>query len=251
VPTRRDCLGAEFLIRPGDVGKCPHCSEKLRFESGRFILKNLQEATVGQLDSSQGVCEIHGAREIVKSRASACPSCGKPIMSILLPIEMFGAEKGYLAYPQSSSRPIPKEVQIEDNEVAEDYQEASLILGLSSKASAALGRRCLQTILVRKAQADANAKLASQIDEVLRSKSLPGYISQNLDAIRNFGNFGAHPVFTAVGEIVKVEPNEAEWTLDIIDDLFDFYYVKPAHAAAKRAALDAKLKQAGKPPMKK
>jgi hypothetical protein len=82
-------------------------------------------------------------------------------------------------------------------------------------------------------------------------KSLPGYISQNLDAVRNFGNFGAHPMFTAVGEIVKVEPNEAEWTLDIIDDLFDFYYVKPAHAAAKRAALDAKLKQAGKPPMKK
>ena len=106
-------------------------------------------------------------------------------------------------------------------------------------------------ILIRKAQADANAKLAPQIDEVLRLKSLPGYISQNLDAVRNFGNFGAHPVFTAIGEVVKVEPNEAEWTLDIIDDLFDFYYVKPAQAAAKRAALDAKLKQAGKPPMKK
>lgn len=57
-------------------------------------------------------------------------------------------------------------------------------------------------------------------------------------------------MFTAVGEIVQVELNEAEWTLDIIDALFDFYYVKPVQAAARRAALDAKLKQAGKPPMK-
>lgn len=240
---------AEFLIKPSDVGKCPHCSEKLRFEPAQFVLKQGQ-ASLGQLDSREGVCEIHGAREIIKARAAACPSCGKPIVSIVPTEEMFAGEEGYLAYPQGSVRPIPQEVLSEDKIVAEDYQQASLVSSLSPKASAALSRRCLQTILIKKANADPNAKLGPQIDGVLRSGSLPGYISKNLDAIRNFGNFGAHPMFTAVGEIVQVEPNEAEWTLDIIDDLFDFYYVKPAQAAARRAALDAKLKQAGKPPMK-
>jgi len=247
---RRGCLGVEFLIKASDVGKCPHCSEKLRFESARFVLKSLQEATIGQLDSSQGVCEVHGARTVIKTRAAGCPACGKPILSIVAEEEMFAQEEGYLAYPLASLRPIPQEVLSEDKTVAEDYQQASLVLTLSSKASAALSRRCLQTILIKKASADPNAKLGAQIDGVLRSGTLPGYISNDLDAIRNFGNFGAHPMFTAVGEIVQVEPNEAEWTLDIIDDLFDFYYVKPAQAAAKRAALNAKLKQAGKPPMK-
>jgi hypothetical protein len=239
------------LIKPSDVGKCPHCSEKLRFESGRFVLANLQGVTIKELDSSQGVCEIHGAKETIKTRAAACPSCGKPIVTIVPTEEEFAKEEGYLAYPQGSIRPIPQEVLGEDQIVTEDYQQASIVSSLSPKASAALSRRCLQTILIKKANADPNAKLGPQIDGVLRSGTLPGYISKNLDAIRNFGNFGAHPMFTAVGEIVQVEPNEAEWTLDIIDDLFDFYYVKPAQAAAKRAALDAKLKQAGKPPMKK
>jgi len=52
------------------------------------------------------------------------------------------------------------------------------------------------------------------------------------------------------GQIVPVEPAEAEWNLDVLEALFDFYYVQPAVVAKKRAALDAKLKDAGKKPMK-
>jgi hypothetical protein len=32
--------------------------------------------------------------------------------------------------------------------------------------------------------------------------------------------------------------------------LFDFYYVQPARIQAKQVALNAKLKEAGKPPLK-
>jgi hypothetical protein len=53
-----------------------------------------------------------------------------------------------------------------------------------------------------------------------------------------------------VGEIVDVEPGEAEWTLEILDNLFDFYYVQPMQYAKKRAALTSKLRETGKPPMK-
>jgi hypothetical protein len=49
----------------------------------------------------------------------------------------------------------------------------------------------------------------------------------NIDAIRNVGNFAAHPLkSTNTGLILDVEPSEAEWPLD------------------------KKLSEAGKPPMK-
>jgi hypothetical protein len=47
-----------------------------------------------------------------------------------------------------------------------------------------------------------------------------------------------------------VEAGEAEWTLDVLDGLFDFYFVQPMILEQMRAALDAKLASAGKPPVK-
>ena len=42
-----------------------------------------------------------------------------------------------------------------------------------------------------------------------------------------------------------------EWLLDTLEALFDFYFVAPAHLEARQNALDQKLQEAGKPPMKK
>jgi hypothetical protein len=41
-----------------------------------------------------------------------------------------------------------------------------------------------------------------------------------------------------------VEPGEAEWTLDVLEILFDFYFVQPARLKAKRDALNKKLAEA-------
>jgi hypothetical protein len=61
----------------------------------------------------------------------------------------------------------------------------------------------------------------------------------------------AHPMKSkASGEIVEVEDAEAEWLLDVLEELFDFYYVGPAQAAARRNALNEKLSSLGKPPLK-
>jgi hypothetical protein len=75
---------------------------------------------------------------------------------------------------------------------------------------------------------------------------------EHIDAIRNIGNFSAHPSKNkSTGEIVEVEPQEAEWNLDVLESLFDFYFVQPAVTKAKRDALNKKLADAGKPSMKK
>jgi hypothetical protein len=155
-------------------------------------------------------------------------------------------DKSMLRYPLGSSRaPAPAEVP---SDISRDYNEAALVLPLSPKASAALSRRCLQAVL-RDTGKTKKKDLADQIDEVL--PALPSQLQKSLDAIRNIGNFAAHPTkSTVTGEIVEVEPNEAEWNLDVIEALFDFYYVQPSILEQKRKALDEKLKQAGKPRLK-
>ena len=72
-----------------------------------------------------------------------------------------------------------------------------------------------------------------------------------MDAIRNFGNFSAHPITDVTTlQIIDVQPEEAEWCLEIISDLFEHYYVKPAIDSQKLADLNQKLANAGKPPTK-
>lgn len=54
----------------------------------------------------------------------------------------------------------------------------------------------------------------------------------------------------ASGEIINVEPGEAQWNLGVLNSLFDFYFTQPAVLKKKRDALNAKLREAGKPEMK-
>jgi len=134
--------------------------------------------------------------------------------------------------------------------MAEDYGEACLVLRDSPKASAALSRRCLQAVLREKAGIKSGS-LASEIEALLDSRSLPLHLADAVDAVRNIGNFAAHPIKSkSTGEIVPVELGEAEWTLDVLEGLFDHYFVQPAKLKEKRLALDEKLKDAGKPVLK-
>ena len=50
--------------------------------------------------------------------------------------------------------------------------------------------------------------------------------------------------------MIEVEPGEAEWLLETLEGLFDFYFVQPAKLEKKRDALNKKLGAAGKPPLK-
>ncbi len=153
-----------------------------------------------------------------------------------------------LVRPKTSSRaPVPPEVPAD---FSGDYSEACLVLADSAKASAALSRRCLQHILREKAGVK-KSDLADEIQQVVDSGKLPTHLAESLDAIRNIGNFAAHPIKSkSSGELVDVEAGEAEWNLDVLESLFDFYFVQPEIIRKKRAALNLKLGDAGKPPMK-
>jgi len=129
----------------------------------------------------------------------------------------------------------------------EDFEEAAEVLEISPKASAALSRRCLQHLLREYAQTKSK-DLVGQIKEVVDSGTLSSDLSHQLDAIRSVGNFAAHPQKTiATGEILPVEPHEAEWGLDLLEELFDHYFAKPKRAQERKDALNKKLAAAGKP----
>ena len=187
-----------------------------------------------------------------------CPACKRIILQLLNGPDVYdqmtevfylnNVKKTFFIYPKSSLRPpCPPEVT---KIFAEDYTEACLVISDSPKASAALSRRCLQSILreVAKVKHD---NLYNEIQEVIDSKALPSQIVEVIDAVRNIGNFAAHPLKSEkTGEILPVEPVEAEWNLDVIEALFDFYFVHPAIIKKKKAALNKKLKEVGKRPMK-
>jgi hypothetical protein len=151
-------------------------------------------------------------------------------------------------YPTNTFRkPTPAETP---PHIKEDYEEACRVLPISHKASAALSRRCLQAILREQGytEKDLAKQIAALLNEPNPAKAIPTGLRQTVDVIRNFGNFSAHAISDqATLQIIPVEPGEAEWRLDILEEMFDHYYVKPAQAKARKDALDAKLAAAGKP----
>jgi hypothetical protein len=157
-------------------------------------------------------------------------------------------DQQYLIRPKVAGRtPCSSEVP---KELAQDYTEACLVLGDSAKASAALSRRCHQHLLREYAQVKLN-NLSTEIDDFMKQSGVPSHLIEVVDAVRNIGNFAAHPIkTTSTGEILPVELGEAEWNLDVLEALFDFYFVQPALIRRKRDELNEKLRSAGKPPLK-
>jgi hypothetical protein len=79
------------------------------------------------------------------------------------------------------------------------------------------------------------ANLAKEIDLLLGetdpTKALPHKLRATVDGVRNFGNFSAHPIDDKTTlQVIDVEPHEAEWCLEIIEEMFEHFYVgQPPH----------------------
>ena len=214
--------------------KCLHCQVEVH---ANFRKQQIGEGWFGQ----EGEESTYWETEFM-----VCPACGKSLINVTQRTNSRLLGK-WSIYPRFATRPpAPVEVPVD---IAEDFNEASAVLSISPKASAALSRRCLQGVL--RDQGYTQNDLAPAIQAALNSQTLPPAHAENLDAIRNIGNFAAHPMKDKqTNSIMPVEPHEAEWNLEVLEGLFDHYYVQPAKAAARRSALDAKLAAVGKPSMK-
>ena len=211
--------------------KCPHCQITFTDSWSRH---RLGEDDEGGWWAGFTRCDAEGCKKVIASVQLRDTDTQRLISARLV-------------QPKSAGRPIPGEVP---DPYRTDFAEAAITLPDSAKASAALSRRCLQT-LIREKAGFRRSRLSDEIDELLKSGQIPSWLGENVDAVRNVGNLAAHETKdTHTGEIVDVEFGEAEWLLDVLDGLFDFYFVQPAVQQRRREALNEKLDRAGKPPLK-
>lgn len=224
---------------------CPHCGKAFHdnWSSSHLWRQNAAGSSFWRREEG-GHVEWYG-------KTTICPACNDIIVRLLALFTNNPNKpdyKEFQVYPQNILRkPTPKEVP---QDIKDDYEEACNVIPISHKASAALSRRCLQAIL--RGQGYNQKDLAQQIDALLKepslAKAIPTALRDTVDVIRSFGNFSAHPITDQTTlQIIEVEEGEAEWCLEILDEMFDHYYVKPQRAADRKAALNAKLAAAGKP----
>jgi hypothetical protein len=218
--------------------KCPHCLVEFH--------DNVEKIQTG--------FDFEGNYEINKR---SCPSCKRVVLQLIQYkyIDLIGTPHNtfrtdiivQLIRPKKPNRATcPLEVP---SSIASDYSEACLVLEDSPKASAALSRRCLQNI-IHEHLGITKRNLYLEIQEVIDNKLFPSDVTESIDAIRHIGNFAAHPIkSTSSGEIVEVEPHEADWNLEVLEMIFDHLFVRPEIVRKKKEVLNKKLKDAGKPEM--
>jgi len=191
-------------------------------------------------DIAHGICPVCQANIIVRREGDLIRKGSVYV------VESFVKEE-VLYPPTLRKRHVSDEVP---ERYKNDFQEAFSILLLSPKASAAISRRVLQDIFHNHFKIE-KRNLLQELDEFISRPGIPSELTEQMDAIRNIGNFAAHPTKNInTGELIDVEPGEAEWLLDTLEDLFDYAFVKPKKIKKQKDALNEKLKAAGKQPLK-
>lgn len=220
--------------------RCPHCANGIH---PIFVDRRLES----KIKNRKEECIVY---------YEVCPECGE----YMIYADFVSISGGYLIrdpntdeglimiYPRNKK---PRQLSKDDipEDYIRDYEEAYGVLTDSPKASAALSRRLLEKLLDDKGF---NQKyLADKIAAVIKSNDLPPYLANSIDVVRNIGLFAAHPLkSTATNQIQDVEPGEAEWNLHVLERLLDFYFVQPKDEKRRLDALNKKLEESGKLPVK-
>jgi Domain of unknown function (DUF4145) len=165
-----------------------------------------------------------------------------------------GRQKKYFTtclLPRSSSKPQPDYIPYA---LREDYDEACAIRDLSPKAAATLVRRCLQgmirdfcTITDKRTLNDEIQALKKLVDEGKAPSGVTEESVEAIDQVRGIGNIGAH-MEKDIDLIVDVDPNEAQVLIELVEMLFEEWYVArhQRHERLARIKKIAETKQEAK-----
>jgi len=142
--------------------------------------------------------------------------------------------------PKSTPRePIPKDVE---KIFVNDYDSAVKLLSIDANASAAYSRKVLQHYIERKLEIK-KSDLKQEIKTLKELNRYPSDLIDMFDNIRHYGVFAVHAKTDKItGEIIEVDYDEAESLLDILEELFEYDYVRPARIKERNKKLQKKLK---------
>jgi hypothetical protein len=239
--------------------QCPHCNQGIH-EAFHIIGSETRSLVEG---ISSNTRDVFSPTEVMITRIESpsfasletmdCPACGTPIFKVSISVDVNPESVKFkhlrphmeMIWPRPSGNISP----LVPKEYTDDFREAFELLPVSAKASAAMSRRTLQNFIRRHLGIE-KKNLNSEIDAVRKLPEMPSSLGENLHAIREIGNFAAHPMKSEhTGEILPVEPGEAEFSLEVLRELFDHFVVKRATQTEQRAAINKKRAEAGKPPI--
>jgi hypothetical protein len=159
----------------------------------------------------------------------------------------FRFEEQWFAVPR---KPFPRPLDpLVLDPYRRDYLEAALILDDSPRMSAILARKIVADLLESYGQVKRSLKLSKMMDEFIESGRHPSHVTENLHYLREVADFSAHTQKDELGNIVEVNLGEAEWTLEVVDTLFDYFIIGPEKDKRRRANIDKKIEAAGRKPI--
>lgn len=218
----------------GEKWVCPHCNLAQIVEPAqrfshffRIPISELAEGNVG--------VQLHGT-------GCVNPECKALTADVTLgrasSVMQSGTSRWYLNYsgsifytarmrPLGSAQPQPAYIPVA---LRQDYEEACAIVELSPKAAATLVRRCLQG-MIRDFAGIVKRTLVEEINslsQAVHSGTGPRGVSpesvEAIDRVRGIGNIGAH-MEKDINIIVDVDAGEAQTLIELIEMLFDEWYV--------------------------
>lgn len=207
---------------------CPYCS--------------MVQTVVNQQETTR-ILGLHIERQAegpigIKIEAVGCsnPDCLRTTVTATISRTVLG-EHGYAIrgtplfkqrlLPQGTAKPQPEFIP---QAIRDDYYEACLIRDLSPKASATLIRRCLQG-MIRDFAGIAKARLIDEINALEKAvadgtadRAITPETVKAIDHVRGIGNIGAH-MEKDISLIVEVDTGEAQALIELVEMLFEEWYV--------------------------
>jgi hypothetical protein len=232
------------MVQVSENWKCPYCGHAQVLQRNRLDDQWHHQYVEGW--KHFGFQPMVGITAIVCANSDCRELTLNAILGRSKAGQVEGPYKTWALLPPSSARPQPDYIP---KAIRDDYYEACAICELSPEASATVMRRCLQGI-VRDFCGISKKRLVDEInelrDQVHSGKAPPGVQPDTLAAIeqvREIGNIAAH-MEARTNVIVDVDPEEAQILIDLVELLFEDWYVarneRTKHLAKIRSIAEEK-----------
>lgn len=197
--------------------RCPHCGVSIHLKIEYYTFPEMGDI---------GDCTV-------TIKVGFCPECNNPIINMDVGHINDITFDGYNATTEQSQRIFPlweKATTLNDaipEKYAKIFRESEQVNNISPMASATLSRYLLQMLLHEELHIS-KRNLEEEINELENKNNVPSELVKMLQVMRRVANFGAHPKkSTNSNEIIEVGAGESVVMLELLQQLFDYLFVKP------------------------
>lgn len=158
-----------------------------------------------------------------------CVGCGSAIVEYIRTDKFKTSRR--IVYPLAPiGKLAPPEIGQQDPELMKDYNEAVACRSCSVQASMVLLGRCVERILVNKADGEQGATLGPLIKRAIELQKIPSEWASSLeDGFVNARNMAVHVWQNNEGELLAVDDEMVDHGFIVVDWMFDHFCLEPAH----------------------